>query len=149
MGHGAIFVEVGVDRELGEIRVRRVCAAFAAGRIINPLLAKSQFVGGLIGGIGMALHERTVTDRASGRILGDNFADYLIPVHADMPAFDITLVAEEDRHLPGGVKGIGMLGTAGIQAAIANAVHHAVGIRIRHLPIRIEDLVKEASTRTE
>ena len=141
MGHGAVFVEVGVDAELGEIRMRRVCAAFAAGRVLNPLLVRSQYVGGLIGGIGMALHERTVTDIASGRILGDNLADYLIPVHADMPEFDIILVEEDDPHLPGGVKGVGMLGSAGIQAAIANAVHHAVRRRVRHLPIRIEDLI--------
>ena len=145
MGHGAIFVEVGVDPDLGEVRVRRVGAAFAAGRIVNPLLARSQYVGGLIGGIGMALHERTVTDASSGRILGDNFADYLIPVHADMPAFDIALVHEDDPHLPGGIKGVGMLGTAGVQAAIANAVFHAVGRRVRHLPIRIEDLIGVAT----
>ena len=141
MGYGAVFVELGVDPELGEIRMRRVCAAFAAGRILNPLLARSQYVGGLIGGIGMALHEMTVTDRASGRIVGDSFADYLIPVHADMPEFDIAMVDEEDAHLPGGVKGIGMLGTAGIQAAIANAVYHAIGRRVRSLPIRIEDII--------
>jgi len=141
MGYGAVFVEVGVDPELGEIRVRRVCGAFAAGRMLNPRLAKSQYVGGLIGGIGMALHEMTVTDRASGRILGDTFADYLIPVHADMPEFDITMVDEEDSHLPGGVKGTGMLGTAGIQAAIANAVFQAIGKRVRSLPIRIENVI--------
>ncbi len=141
MGYGAVFAELGVDRALGEIRLRRVCGAFAAGRILNPLLAKSQYVGGLIGGIGMALHEMTVTDRASGRIVGDTFADYLIPVHADMPAFDIMMVDEEDAHLPGSVKGIGMLGAAGIQAAIANAVFHAIGKRIRRLPIRIEDII--------
>ena len=142
MGYGAVFVEVGVDAALGEIRVRRVCAAFAAGRILNPLLAKSQYVGGLIGGIGMALHERTATDRASGQIVGDSFADYLIPVHADMPEFDIAMIEEEDAHLPGGVKGIGMLGTAGIQAAISNAVYHAAGKRIRSLPIRIENIIE-------
>ena len=141
MGYGAVFVEVGVDVELGEIRVRRVCGAFAAGHILNPLLAKSQYVGGLIGGIGMALHERTATDRASGHIVGDSFADYLIPVHADMPEFDIAMIEEEDLHLPGGVKGIGMLGTAGIQAAIANAVYHAIGKRVRSLPIRIESII--------
>ena len=145
MAHGAIFVEVGVDPDLGEVRVRRVCGAFAAGRILNSLLARSQYVGGLIGGIGMALHERTVTDRTSGRILGQGFADYLIPTHADMPAFDIAMVEEDDPHLPGGVKGIGMLGTAGIQAAIANAVYDAVGVRVRRLPIRIEDLVGDGS----
>ncbi len=141
MAHGAVFVEVGVDAGLGEVRVRRVCAAFAAGKVLNPLLVRSQLVGGLIGGIGMALHERTVTDRASGRILGDSFADYLIPTHADMPEFDIILVEEDDPHLPGGVKGVGMLGTVGIQAAIANAICHAVGRRVLHLPIRIEDLI--------
>jgi len=141
MGFGAIFVEVGVDPDLGEIRIRRVTAAFAAGRIVNPLLARSQYIGGLIGGIGMALHEKTVTDRASGAIVGANFADYLVPVHADMPAFDIVMVDEQDPHLPGGIKGIGMLGTGGIQAAIANAIFHATGKRVRRLPIRIEDLI--------
>jgi xanthine dehydrogenase YagR molybdenum-binding subunit len=140
-GYGAVFVEVGVDPELGEIRVRRVCAAFAAGHILNPKLAHSQFVGGLIGGIGMALHERTVTDRATGHILGQSFADYLIPVHADMPEFDIAMIEEDDPHLPGSVKGIGMLGTAGIQAAIGNAIYAAIGKRVRHLPIRIEDVL--------
>lgn len=142
MGYGAVLVEVGVDAELGEIRVRRVCGAFAAGHILNPLLAKSQYVGGLIGGIGMALHERTATDLASGQIVGDSFADYPIPVHADMPEFDIAMIEEEDPHLPGGVKGIGMLGTAGIQAAIANAVYHATGKRIRSLPIQIESIIE-------
>jgi xanthine dehydrogenase YagR molybdenum-binding subunit len=144
MSYGAVFVEIGVDAELGEIRVRRVCGAFAAGQILNPLLARSQYVGGLIGGIGMALHEQTVTDRATGCILGKSFADYLIPVHADMPTFDIAMIEEDDPHLPGSVKGIGMLGTAGIQAAIANAVHDAIGKRVRHLPIRIEDCLASA-----
>jgi xanthine dehydrogenase YagR molybdenum-binding subunit len=139
MGYGAIFVEVGVDADLGEIRVRRVTGAFAAGRILNPLLARSQYIGGLIGGIGMTLHEQTMTDRVTGSILGKSFADYLIPVHADMPEFDIVMVEETDQHLPGGIKGIGMLGTAGIQAAIANAVCDAIGKRVRKLPIRIED----------
>jgi xanthine dehydrogenase YagR molybdenum-binding subunit len=142
MGYGAVFVEVGVDAQLGEIRVRRVCGVFAAGHILNPLLAKSQFVGGLIGGIGMALHERTTTDLASGHIVGDSFVDYLIPVHADIPEFDIAMIEEEDSHLPGGIKGIGMLGTAGIQAAIANAVYHATGKRVRTLPIRIENIIE-------
>jgi xanthine dehydrogenase YagR molybdenum-binding subunit len=148
MGYGAVFVEVGVDVELGEIRVRRVCGAFAAGHILNPLLAKSQYVGGLIGGIGMALHERTATDPVSGHIVGDSFADYLIPVHADMPEFDIAMIEEEDLQLPSGVKGIGMLGTAGIQAAIANAVYHATGKRVRSLPIRIENIIDQGMGKT-
>jgi len=141
MGFGAVFAEVAVDPDLGQVRVRRICAAYAAGRIVNPLLARSQYVGGVIGGIGMALHERTLTDRASGRILGDTLADYLIPVHADIPEIDIVMVEENDPYLPGGVKGVGMLGSVGTSAAIANAVFHATGQRIRHLPIRIEDVI--------
>jgi xanthine dehydrogenase YagR molybdenum-binding subunit len=139
VGYGAIFVEIGIDADLGEIRVRRVCGAFAAARILNPLLAKSQYIGGLVGGIGVALHEQTVTERATGCILGKSFTDYLIPVHSDMPEFDMAMIKEDDPHLPGGIKGIDMLGTAGIQAAIANAVYDAIGKRIRNLPIRIED----------
>ena len=139
MGYGAIFVEIGVDPGFGEVRVLRVCGAFAPGRILNPLLARSQYIGGLVGGIGMALHEQTVTDRATGCILGKSLSDYLLPVHADMPEFDIAMIEEDDPRLPGSVKGIGMLGTAGIQAAIANAVYDAIGRRVRKLPIRIED----------
>ena len=105
MGFGAVFAEVSVDPDLGETRVRRICAAFAAGHILNPLLAKSQYVGGLIGGIGMALHEQTLTDRVTGRILGPTLADYLIPVHADIPQMDIIMIDDDDPHLPGGVKG--------------------------------------------
>jgi xanthine dehydrogenase YagR molybdenum-binding subunit len=129
---------VRVDPTLGEVRVARLTAAYAAGRILNPLLARSQFIGGLIGGIGMALHEATVMDARLGRIVNDNLADYLIPVHADMPRFDIRIVDEADPHLAGGIKGIGMLGTVGTAAAIANAVFHATGRRVRDLPIRLE-----------
>jgi xanthine dehydrogenase YagR molybdenum-binding subunit len=139
--HGAIFVEVAVDPELGTLRVRRVCAAYACGRILNPLLARSQLVGGVIFGIGMALHEATVTDARLGRIVNPSLADYAIPVHADMPRFDIALVDDDDPHLDGGVKGIGMIGTVGVAAAIANAVFHATGRRIRDLPIRCEALL--------
>ena len=142
-GYGAIFVEVGVDRDLGEVRVRRCVATFAAGRILNARMAHSQYVGGLILGIGMALHEQVHTDKATGRIVGDNLADYLIPTHADMPEFDVTMLDEDDPLLPGGVKGLGMLGSAGIQAAIANAVHDAVGKRVRRLPIRIEAVLDQ------
>src|SRR5262249_28979463 len=99
------------------------------------------FIGGLIGGIGMALHEETLTDRSTGAILGKTLSDYIIPTHADMPQFDIALIEEDDRQLPGSVKGVGMLGTAGSQAAIANAVYAATGKRVRKLPIRIEDCI--------
>ena len=137
-GYGAVFAEVSVDADLGEVRVTRLTAAYAAGRILNPLLARSQYVGGLICGVGMALHEATVMDERLGRIVGDNLADYLVPTHADMPRFDVHMLDEVDPHLPGGVKGIGMLGSVGTAAAIANAVFHATGRRIRDLPIRLE-----------
>jgi xanthine dehydrogenase YagR molybdenum-binding subunit len=142
--YGAVFVEVRVDPELGEIRLSRITAAYAAGRILNPMLARSQYVGGLIFGIGMALHEHAVMDESLGRIVNDNLSDYLLPVHADMPSFDIHLVDEDDPHLASGIKGIGMLGTVGVAAAIANAVFHATGRRIRDLPIRLEQLVEPA-----
>jgi len=138
-GYGAVFAEVRVDADLGEVRVARLTAAYATGRILNPLLARSQFIGGLVWGIGMALHEATVMDERGGRIVNDNLADYLIPVHADMPRFDVHIVEEDDPHLAGGIKGIGMIGTVGTAAAIANAVFHATGRRVRNLPIRVED----------
>jgi xanthine dehydrogenase YagR molybdenum-binding subunit len=138
---GAVFAEVRVDEELGEVRVRRITAAYAAGRIVNPLLARSQYIGGLIGGIGMALHEQTAMDERLGRIVNDNMADYLIPVQADMPEFDVHIIGENDPRLPAGVKGIGMLGTVGTAAAITNAVYHATGRRIRDLPIRMEQFL--------
>ncbi len=141
MGFGAVFAEVSVDPVFGEVRVRRLVGAFAAGRIVNPFLAESQYKGGIIGGIGMALHEETVTDPRSGRIVGTSFAEYLIPTHADAPNIDIVMVHEEDFHMSGGVKGVGMLGSVGTSAAIANAVSQASGRRIRSLPIRVEDLI--------
>jgi xanthine dehydrogenase YagR molybdenum-binding subunit len=137
-GFGAVFAEVRVDPDLGEVRVTRLTGAYAAGRVLNPLLAKSQHIGGLVWGIGLALHEATIMDRRLGRIVNDNLADYLIPVHADMPRFDVHLVPEDDPHLASGIKGIGMLSVVGVAAAIANAVYHATGRRIRDLPIRLE-----------
>jgi xanthine dehydrogenase YagR molybdenum-binding subunit len=139
--HGAVFAEVSVDPELGELRVRRISAAYACGRILNPLLARSQLIGGLVFGIGMALHEAVVTDARVGRIVNTNLADYAMAVHADMPHFEVALVDDDDPHLAGGVKGVGMIGTVGISAAIANAVFHATGRRIRDLPIKIEQLL--------
>ncbi len=138
---GAVFVEVRIHRVTCEIRVARVHAAYAAGRIVSPAMAYSQYIGALIGGIGQTLHEATLTDPQSGRIVNDNLGDYLIPVHADMPEFKVHMVQEHDPHLPGGVKGLGMLGTCGTGGAIANAVWHATGRRIRELPIRLEQLL--------
>lgn len=138
---GAVFAEVQVHRVTRQVRVRRIHAAYAAGRIVNPLLAHSQYIGGLVGGIGMALHEASITDPVSGCIVNDNLGDYLIPVHADMPEFKVLMVDEHDPHLPGGVKGLGMLGTTGTAAAIVNAVWHATGQRLRELPIRVEQLL--------
>ena len=145
MGFGAVFAEVQVDPVLAAIRVRRVTAAFAAGRIVNPTLARSQYVSGLVGGLGMALHEEVRTDLQSGRIVGRSLAEYLVPTHADMPDFDIVMVDEVDEHLPGGIKGVGMLGHVGSAAAIANALHAATGGRVRRLPIRVEDVLAVSS----
>jgi xanthine dehydrogenase YagR molybdenum-binding subunit len=139
--YGAVFVEARIDEDLGEVRLSRITAAYASGRIVNPLLAHSQYIGGLIFGIGMALHEEAVMDEKLGRVVNDNLSDYLLPVHADMPDFDIHLVEEDDPHLASGIKGIGMIGTVGVAAAIANAVFHATGRRIRDLPIRLEQLL--------
>lgn len=141
MGFGAVFAEVTFDPDELLPRVRRVVGAFAAGRIVNPALARSQYVSGLVGGIGMALHEETLTDPRSGRIVGPNLGEYLVPTHADVPPIEVVLVDEVDDYLPEGVKGVGMLGHVGSSAAIANAVRWATGRRIRHLPIRIEDLL--------
>ena len=141
MGFGAVFAEVAVDPLLGEVRVRRLVGAFAAGRIVNPLLAESQYKGGMIGGLGMALHEETVTDARSGRIAGPTFAEYLIPAHADVPRIEVVMVPEADAYMAGGVKGVGMLGSVGTSAAIANAVSAATGRRPRRLPIRVEDVM--------
>lgn len=141
MGFGAVFAEVAIDPDELLPRVRRIVAAFAAGRIVNPTLARSQYVSGLVGGIGMALHEETLTDPRSGRIVGPKLAEYLIPTHADVPLIEIVMVDEVDDYLPEGVKGVGMLGHVGSSAAIANAVRWATDRRVRHLPIRIEDLL--------
>lgn len=141
MGFGAVFAEVAVDPGNPMPRVRQITAAFAAGRIVNAKLARSQYIGGLVGGIGMALHEETLTDPRTGRIVGPSLAEYLVPTQADMPAFDIVMVDEVDDYLPEGIKGVGMLGHVGSSAAIANAVYRATGRRVRHLPIRIDDLI--------
>ncbi len=136
----AKFVEVRVDPDLGLVRVARVVSAIDGGRILNEKTARSQIIGGTVGGIGMALLEQTITD-PSGRIANPTFTDYLVPVNADVPDMDVLFVGEPDRFNPIGVKGIGEVGLVGIAAAIANAVFHATGRRIRSLPISIDRLL--------
>lgn len=139
---GAELVEVRVHARTREIRVPRMVGAFAAGRIMNPRTAHSQYMGAMIWGVGSALHEATEIDPRNARYVNDNLADYMIPVNADIGAVDVILVPEEDHEVnPIGVKGIGELGNVGTAAAIANAVYHATGIRIRELPIRLEKLL--------
>ncbi|MBB5753122.1 xanthine dehydrogenase family protein molybdopterin-binding subunit [Prosthecomicrobium pneumaticum] len=139
--HGAVFAEVAVDPDLGAIRVTRLVGAFAAGRIVNPRLARSQLVGGMIWGLSLALHEAAQFDPATGAIANADLGAYRIPVHADLPFVEALLVAEEDTLVnPLGVKGVGEIGITGTAGAVANAVWHATGVRIRRFPIRIEDL---------
>ena len=139
---GAVFVEVTVDPELALVRVRRVVGAYGAGRIVNPRLAASQCIGGMVGGIGMALMERTVLDPRDGRPVNAHMADYLVPVNLDIGQLEAHFVDEVDPHVnPLGVKGLGEIALVGVAPAIANAVFHATGKRQRELPIRIETLL--------
>jgi xanthine dehydrogenase YagR molybdenum-binding subunit len=142
--HSAVFAEVKIDEQLGVIRVTRVVSAVAAGRILNPKIAGSQILGAVVGGIGMALHEETVTDHRFGRFMTHNLADYHVPVNADVHAIDVIFVEEEDREInPLGVKGVGEIGIVGTAAAIANAVYHATGRRVRDLPITLDKLMRD------
>jgi len=140
--HGAVFAEVKVDPDLGQIRVSRMVGAFAAGRIINPRMVRSQIFGGMIWGMSFALHERAVTDRRSGRILNADFAEYHVPVNADVPPMEALMIDEYDVHVNAlGIKGVGEIGVTGSAGAVANAVWHATGTRVRRFPIGIDDLV--------
>ena len=146
--HGAVFAEVKVDPDLGQIRVTRLVGAFAAGRVINPRLVRSQIFGGMIWGLSFALHEEAVIDRRSGRILNANLAEYHVPVNADVPSLEALMIEEHDPHVNAlGIKGVGEIGITGSAGAVANAVWHATGIRVRRFPIRIEDLVTGGSLR--
>jgi xanthine dehydrogenase YagR molybdenum-binding subunit len=139
---GAQFVEVRVHRLTREIRVPRVVSAFAAGTIINSKTAHSQFMGGAIWGLSSALFEATEIDPESARYINKNLADYLIPVNADTPSVEILMIPErDDRVNTLGIKGIGEIGIVGMNAAVANAVFNATGIRVRDLPIRAEKLL--------
>jgi len=136
---GAVFAEVRVDRDLGEIRVPRIVSAYGAGRILNAKLAHSQLVGGVVWGVGMALEEETIVDRRTGRYLNADLAEYHVPVNADIGQLDVSFVEEDDKFVnPIGVKGIGEIGITGVAAALANAVYNATGVRVRDLPITLD-----------
>jgi xanthine dehydrogenase YagR molybdenum-binding subunit len=136
----AAAVRVNVDT--GEVRVPRMLGVFAAGRIVNPKTARSQLLGGMTMGLSMALHEASVLDPCSGDYVNHDFAEYHIATNADVGAVDVAWIDEDDPHVdPMGAKGIGEIGIVGTAAAIANAVYHATGIRVRDLPITLDKLL--------
>jgi xanthine dehydrogenase YagR molybdenum-binding subunit len=140
--HSAVFCEVKVDEDLGSIEVSRVVTAVAGGRIVNPKTARSQIIGGIVWGIGMALQEESAIDHTLGRIMNHNLAEYHVPVNADVEDLEVIFVEEHDEVVnPLGVKGLGEIGVVGVAAAIANAVFHATGKRVRDLPITLDKLL--------
>lgn len=138
--HIATFAEVKVDEQIGVVRVTRVVSAVAAGRILNTKTASSQILGGVVWGIGMALHEETLIDHKFGRIMNANIAEYHVPVNADVYDVKVIFVDEQDTTNPLGLKGLGEIGIVGVAGAIANAVYHATGKRVRDLPITLDKL---------
>jgi xanthine dehydrogenase YagR molybdenum-binding subunit len=139
--HSAIFAEVKIDEQLGVIRVTRVVNAVAAGRILNAKTARSQIMGSVVGGVGMALHEETLIDHNLGRIVNADLAGYHMPANADVRDIEVIFVDEPDDLVnPLGIKGLGEIGIVGVAAAIANAVYHATGKRVRDLPITLDKL---------
>jgi xanthine dehydrogenase YagR molybdenum-binding subunit len=140
--HSAIFAEVKVDEELGVVRVTRVVNAVAAGRILNLKTAHSQIMGSVVWGIGMALHEETLFDHRFGRVMNANIAEYHVPVNADVHDIQVIFVDEPDEIInPMGIKGLGEIGIVGVAAAIANAIYHATGKRVRDLPITLDKIL--------
>jgi xanthine dehydrogenase YagR molybdenum-binding subunit len=139
---GAQFAEVRVDAELGAVRVSRMLGVFEAGRMMNAKTARSQLMGGMVWGIGLALQERTIMDERLGRPVNNNLAEYHVPVNADVPSIEVAWIDGNDPLVSSvGAKGIGEIGITGAGAAIANAVYHATGRRIRSLPITVETLL--------
>ena len=120
--------------------------AFAAGRIVNPQLVRSQYLGGMIWGVSFALHEQAIVDPRSGRMMNANLGEYHVPVNADVPSIEALMIEEHDPHVNAlGIKGVGEIGITGSAGAVANAVWHATGVRVRRFPIRVDDLVLPAS----
>ena len=142
---GAHFVEVKVDPEIARARVTRVVSAFDVGKVVNPKTARSQGYGGIIMGIGMALMEHTVYDDRDGSIVTSNLADYAVPVHADIPKIEVLFVNKPDPYIDDqgiGARGVGEIAVTGVAAAVANAVYHATGTRVRDLPITPDKLLR-------
>jgi xanthine dehydrogenase YagR molybdenum-binding subunit len=145
---GAQFAQVRADTATGEVRVDRMVGVFAAGRIVNPTTARSQFIGGMTMGLGMALHEAGIMDPQFGDYANNDLAQYHLPAHADVPAIEIGWIDEQDSQVnPLGVKGIGELGVVGTAAAIANAVWHATGVRYRTLPLTPDNVLQATAGR--
>jgi xanthine dehydrogenase YagR molybdenum-binding subunit len=139
---GAVFVEVQVDEALGEIRVPRVVGVYGVGKLMNEKTGYSQLMGGVVWGISLALLEETLIDKRNGRAVNGNLAEYHVPTNADIQAIDVQIVDEDDPHVnPLGAKGIGEIGITGVGAAIANAVYHATGKRVRDLPITLDKVL--------
>jgi xanthine dehydrogenase YagR molybdenum-binding subunit len=139
--HGAIFVEVRVNRVTGELRVSRMLGSFDCGRILNPKTAGSQFRGGMIMGLGLALMEETQFDERNGRIMNPSLAEYHVPVHMDVPEIEVIWTDVPDPHTPMGARGVGEIGITGVGAAVANAVYNATGKRVRDLPITLDKVL--------
>jgi xanthine dehydrogenase YagR molybdenum-binding subunit len=139
--YSAIFCEVRVNAITGEPRIDRILGSFDCGRIINAKTAASQFRGGIIMGVGMALMEETQFDERKGRIMNPSLAEYHVPVHMDIPEIDVIWTDIPDPHAPMGAHGVGEIGITGVGAAIANAIYNATGKRVRDLPITLDKLL--------
>src|SRR5690606_10592429 len=141
---GAHFVEVAIDAVTGEVRVRRMLAVCAAGRILNPKQARSQVIGAMTMGVGAALMEPLVVDKRLGCCANPDLATYEVPVHADIPHQEVIFLKEEDElSSPMKAKGVGELGICGVAAAVANAIYNATGVRVRDYPITLDKLIEK------
>ena len=137
----AIYCEVRVNAVTGETRVSRMLGSFDCGRILNAKTAASQFRGGMIMGLGLALTEEMLFDTRSGRVMNPSMAEYHVPVHLDVPAIDVIWTDIPDPHSPMGARGVGEIGITGVGAAVANAIYNACGVRIRDLPLTLDKVL--------